>query len=422
MEALIMKGEKMTIHYVQQLDEADCGAAVLAMIFKNYKSNISIASIRDVAQTDKDGTTALGLVKAAEHLDFETQAVQADMSLFKMKKSEVPLPFIAHVDKDNGMLHYVVVFEIHKNYLLVADPDPVDKIKKMSYADFEKIWTGVTIFMAPAPEYKPTKDNKDSLWSLAGLIFKQKSLVTTIILAATLSTLISIGGSFFLQQLIDTYIPDGMVGTLSIVALGLLVAYVFHGIFGYVEGYLSTVLGQRLSIDLLLSYIKHLFEVPMSFFGTRKTGEITSRFEDASNIIDTLASTAISTFLNVGTILLVGITLAIISVKLFLISCLALPLYLIIVWSFVKLFDRLNNERMESGAVLSSSIIEDLNGMETIKSLNVEKQRYRKIDHEFVDMLHKNYSYGITTIVQENLKDVTQLVMDVAFCISALCL
>lgn len=402
------------INYIQQLDEEDCGAAVLAMIFKKYKSDISIATIRNIAQTDKDGTTALGLIKAAEHFGFETRAIKGDMRLFELPQKDIPLPFIAHVDKENGILHFICVFEVHKSYLLVADPDPTVRVTKMSYTEFEKIWTGVTIFMAPAPEYKPTKDNNDSLWSLAGLVLKQQRLVATIILSSIIITLISVVSAFFLQQLIDNYLPNGAINTLSIVSIGLVIAYIFHGVFSYVKNYLSLVLGQRLSIDILLSYIKHLFELPMSFFGTRKTGEITSRFEDASNIIDTLAATAISTLLNTGTILVVGVTLATISIKLFLIACLALPIYTVIVLSFVKLFDKLNNSRMESGAVLSSSIIEDLKGIESIKAMNVEKKRYRLIDHEFVDLLKKNYSYNITAIVQESLKDITQLLINVS--------
>ena len=51
-------------------------------------------------------------------------------------------------------------------------------------------------------------------------------------------------------------------------------------------------------MTLNMSYIKHVFELPMEFFSTRKTGEITSRFSDASSIIDALASTVLSLFLD----------------------------------------------------------------------------------------------------------------------------
>ena len=62
-------------NYVQQLDESDCGAAVLAMILKNYQSDVSIAEVRNFAQTDPDGTTALGLVRAGQHFDLKTIAI-----------------------------------------------------------------------------------------------------------------------------------------------------------------------------------------------------------------------------------------------------------------------------------------------------------------------------------------------------------
>ncbi|GMA69958.1 hypothetical protein GCM10025879_12040 [Leuconostoc litchii] len=53
----------------------------------------------------------------------------------------------------------------------------------------------------------------------------------------------------------------------------------------------------------------------------------------------------------------------------------------------MKPFERLNQEQMASNATLSSSIIEDINGIETIKSLTSEKTSYQKIDREFVDYL-----------------------------------
>ena len=65
--------------------------------------------------------------------------------------------------------------------------------------------------------------------------------------------------------------------------------------------------GNRLSIDVILSYIKHVFHLPMSFFATRRTGEIVSRFTDANSIIDALASTILSIFLDVSTVVIISL-------------------------------------------------------------------------------------------------------------------
>ena len=53
---------------IKQYDITDCGAACLATIAKQYGLSISIAKIREVAGTDRHGTNAYGMVKAAEQL------------------------------------------------------------------------------------------------------------------------------------------------------------------------------------------------------------------------------------------------------------------------------------------------------------------------------------------------------------------
>ena len=87
--------------FVPQIDARDCGVAALASIAKYYGSNYSLAHLRELAKTNKEGTTALGIVKAAKEMGFETRPIQADMTLFDTE--ELPYPFIAHVNKDSKL-------------------------------------------------------------------------------------------------------------------------------------------------------------------------------------------------------------------------------------------------------------------------------------------------------------------------------
>ena len=52
--------------FVPQIDTRDCGIAALASIARYYGSNYSLAHLRELAKTDKEGTTALGIVKVAK--------------------------------------------------------------------------------------------------------------------------------------------------------------------------------------------------------------------------------------------------------------------------------------------------------------------------------------------------------------------
>ena len=398
-------------HYRPQMDQMDCGVASLAMVFGYFGSYYSLASLRELAKTTTNGTTALGLVKVAEELGFETQAIQADMSLFDLP--DLIFPFIVHVLKEGKLLHYYVVTGRDKENIHIADPDPGIRLTKLSRERFEKEWIGTSIFMAPSPNYKPHQEKRQGLTSFLPILINQKGLIINIILATFLVTLINIVGSYYLQSIIDTYVPNQASSTLSIISICLVIVYALQQILSFAQDYLLIVLGQRLSIDVILSYIKHVFHLPMSFFATRRTGEIVSRFTDANSIIDALASTIISIFLDISTVLIISIILFLQNSSLFFISLLGLPIYAVLIFAFMKPFEKMNRNTMEANAILSSSVIEDINGIETIKSLASEKICYQKIDREFVDYLKRSFTYSRAESQQKALKKLAQLSLNV---------
>lgn len=57
----------------------------------------------------------------------------------------------------------------------------------------------------------------------------------------------------------------------------------------------------------------------------------------------------------------------------------------------MKPFEKMNHKVMQSNAMVSSAIIEDINGIETIKSLTSEEIRYQKLDGEFIDYLENSF-------------------------------
>ena len=398
-------------HYRSQMDQKDCGVASLAMVFGYFGSYYSLARLRELAKTTINGTTALGLVKAAETLGFEPQAIQADMTLFD--SPNLIFPFVVHVLKDKELFHYYVVTGKDKQNIHIADPDPEVRLTKLSRERFEEEWTGTTIFVAPSPNYQPHKDKNQGLTSFLPILINQKGLIINIILATVLVTLINIVGSYYLQSIIDTYVPNQTSSTLSVISICLVIVYALQQILSFAQDYLLIVLGQRLSIDVILSYIKHVFHLPVSFFATRRTGEIVSRFTDANSIIDALASTIISIFLDISTVLIISIILFLQNSSLFFISLLGLPIYAVIIFVFMKPFEKMNRDTMEANATLSSSVIEDINGIETIKSLASEKTRYQKIDREFVDYLKRSFTYSRAESQQKALKKLAQLFLNV---------
>ena len=62
---------------------------------------------------------------------------------------------------------------------------------------------------------------------------------------------------------------------------------------------------------------------------------------------------------------------------------------------------------------MSSSIIEDLNGIETIKSLTGERVSYERVDREFLTYLKRSFSYTKADQLQQAIKGLLKLALNV---------
>ena len=213
---------------IKQYDITDCGAACLATIAKQYGLSISIAKIREVAGTDRHGTNAYGMVKAAEQLGFTAKAVKGGKEAFF---SEFPLPAIAHVGVDGTLLHYVVIHKITKKQVVIADP--ARGIVKKSPEEFFKEWTGVLILLVPAQTFQKGKETKNIFERFWGLLLPQKRLVLDIFVASLVITVLGILGAFYFQFIIDDILPAGIEKTLTVLSIGVILLKLFSVICPY---------------------------------------------------------------------------------------------------------------------------------------------------------------------------------------------
>ena len=397
--------------YISQIDQRDCGVAALAMILKHYGSSYSLAYLRELAQTSREGTSALGLVEAAKQLGLETQAIRADLDLFKQES--LSYPFIAHVVKEGGLQHYYTVFGQIKGKLVIGDPDPSKKVIKMPLEEFAKEWTGVALFFVPGETYTKYKEDVPGLLSFLPILFRRKGLIAVIVLLSFLVTLVNIIGSYYLQSIIDRLIPQEAYTLLTMISLGLCISYLAQQVFTFFKDYLLHRLGNYLSITVILPYIKHVLSLPISFFSSRRTGEITSRFGDANTIIDALASTILSIFLDVTIVMTLAVALILQNQSLFVMTLTVVPLYVLIILAFYKLFEKENYQLMEANSQVNTAVIDDLRGIETLKSLRVEERRYQEIEVKFHDYLKKSLSKAKWQLTQDGLKTGVQLVSNV---------
>lgn len=182
---------------IKQFDENDCGAACLAMIASQFGSHISITKIREVAGTDREGTSLKGMLEAAKKLNLDAKAVKGTEQIFSRK---FPVPLIAHLQYQNGNNHFTVISKINEKRVWTYDP----AIGKVSYKkeDFLKIWSGYLILVSPTPDFVVQKD-AHALFKFVPLITPHVKLLGYMIVISLVLSLFGILSGFYFRFFVD---------------------------------------------------------------------------------------------------------------------------------------------------------------------------------------------------------------------------
>lgn len=387
---------------IKQHDIQDCGPACIATIAKQYGLKMPVSKIREAAGTDLEGTSVYGIVQAAEKLGFSTKAarVEAKEEIF----DNLPTPFIAHVIMDEVLLHFVVVHKVTKKYILVADPGR--GMIKYKIEDFFKIWDDILVFLNPTAKFQKGDKTKGLFKRFWGLIKVQKGLLVNIFIASILITVLGIGGSFYYKFLIDDILPNNLQANLNSLSIAMLTLLICKVITEFFRKILFIYMAQNIDVPLLLGYYNHVIKLPMNFFGTRKVGEIISRFNDGDKIRNAISSVTLTLMIDILMAVGGGVILYLQNAKLFFTCFIPIVLYLSLVFGFKNKLKKVNRVVMEDNSELSSFLIESLEGIETVKVFNGENLVKIKTENKFLKFMKSCFNHGMTYSVQETLMSV----------------
>ena len=401
----------MRYTYVRQHDSTDCAAACLAMVCLHYKKEITITRLRDMMGTDLKGTNLIGLQKAANELGFTCAAVRVDRENFL---SDFSLPCIAQEITDQGLTHFVVVFKKttipddtarrkhvlkeaeaakdetkkHKTKDYVIIGDPASELKKISLDEFYKNFTGVLLLLNPTPQFETGKIQQGSIFKrYLNLLLPQKKLFAYAILSSCILTILGIASSLFNKILMDEVLPYGLKNLLVTLILVFSVVNLTSALISFVRQWILIHLSIKIDIPLMLGYFGHIYKLPMKFFATRKTGDITTRYSDASTIKSIFTSIALSLIMDITMAVVTGIILFKMNATLFSISLFMTLVSILLVLVYKQPYKKINEETMQQASVLNSQMIEGLRGIETIKCNANEDTELENLEREYIKSL-----------------------------------
>lgn len=393
---------------IKQHDITDCGAACIASVCAHYQLKLPISRIRQKAGTDQKGTNLLGMITAVEQLGFSAKGVKAQVEVL----AKVPLPAIAHVIVEQRLHHYVVLYKVDKNAVLVMDPG-VGKLEKWSLDKFQSMWTGVLLLLAPTDKFETGAQQVSVSKRFWHLLKPHRFTLIQVMLGAIVYTLLGLASPIYIQKITDQILSTGNSNLLNLLSIAMLFLIGSQLILNWFKSVFVLKTGQMIDSALILGYYKHLLNLPQRFFDTMRIGEILSRIGDAVNIRTFINDVAINIVVNLLIVVFSFLLMFTYYWKFAALTALTLPLYALIYWLSNRLNKIWERKLMENAANLETQLVESLNNIRTIKQFGIEQYTNVRTEQKFITLLNTIFKSSQNQLILGNATELVNRVFTI---------
>lgn len=368
--------------FFRQPDSMDCGPTCLQMVAKYYGKSASLQSLREVSQIGKEGVSMLGISEAAERIGFRARAVKLG---YEALVNDAKLPCILHWNQ----YHFIVLYKAKKDLLFVADP--AHGLATFTKQEFLQRWisdktgtgtdAGIALLLEPTPKFYEADEEEVSFSEGGALAFKNifnyllpyKKLVFQLFLGLAVASILQLILPFLAQSVVDVGVSTANIHFVYIVLLAQIALFIGRLVTDFVRSWILLHISARINISILTDFLIKLMKLPLSFFDSKKTGDILQRMNDHQRIESFLTGSSISVLFSLANLVIFSIVLAVFNAYIFTVFIIASLLYSSWVVLFLKKRRVLDYKRFDIASREQSATIQLVQGMQEIKLNGVEK-------------------------------------------------
>jgi ATP-binding cassette, subfamily C, bacterial len=275
----------MKYQVIKQHSEEDCGAACLAAIAKYYGQTFTLNRVREAVGTGQFGTTLLGLKRGAEILGFKASPVKTSPEILD-KIKEAPLPAIIHWQGN----HWVVLYGKKGKKFLIADP--AVGMRYLSKEDIKEAWTDWLLLLVepdPIRFFTQKQDKIGGFWRFFTRVWIYRGILFQALPLNLVLGILSLASPFLLQILTDDVLVRGDTKLLTTVVIAVVVMNIISHSLSFVQSNLIAHFAQRMQLGLVLEFGRQILRLPLTYYETRRSGEVVSRLQDIDQINQLIA-------------------------------------------------------------------------------------------------------------------------------------
>jgi len=398
-------GRIRRIPYVAQIDEMDCGAASMAMICRYFGRRVRLSYIRELVHVSSDGTSLRGFCSAGEKLGLASRPVKVS----RRNLDRMPLPSIIHWEAH----HWMVLFDVRPGYVRVADP--ALGTRKIERKEFEQKWSGYAALFDRTEAFQSSPEENRSLAWLGQFFRPYRPLLVKVFLLAVFSYLLEMILPVFTQVVVDRVVVAKNVSLLRLVGFGMIASLLFMTVSNIFQRYLLSFAAVKIDTAILDFLTRTLLDLGMSYFATRRTGDIQRRLAGAREVREFLVHSGIGGALGMVQLLVILAFMAFYSPRLLFVFLLTVPAYAALMFYSSRLLKPIYSVLEESYGKYASRQIDAIKGIVAVKSAASEDVLRDHMLHEFTSLANKQFRSNFVIMAYESGVELTAILGQVLF-------
>lgn len=243
------------------------------------------------------------------------------------------------------------------------------------------------------PKKKVDFDGLKRLFSLLRFMLPKRNAFIGGMLALTFSSLITLAFPMLLGNLLDSAHPEASLQKINQLGLVLLAVFAANAVFSYLRIYLFAVVTEFMLAALRQATYNHLIRLPLSFFSTRRVGELNSRISADISVLQETFTFTMAQFVRQVITIVGGITLlSYVSIQLTLFMLAFVPIVAIGARIFGKNIRKISHSAQDQVARTNVIVEETLHGIVNVKAFtneDFESDRYQSSTNEVINVALK---------------------------------
>lgn len=369
------------------MEAVECGAAALGIILGYYGRYIPIEELRVRCGVSRDGSKAANMLRAARALGLKAEGWQIDVPDLKTRRP----PFVVFWK----FQHFLVVEGFARGRVYLNDPAAGPRW--VTEEEFDKDYTGITLFFSPGADFTPSGRPASLIASLRPRLAHSHAGLAFVILAGLALVIPALLSPVYTQLFVDGYLIRGTSDWVLPLLVVILATALVVGFLTWLQQTYLLRLQVKLSVTTSSQFFWHVLRLPIHFFTQRYAGEIGSRVALNDVVAALLSGQLATTVITLLTLVFYLVMMLAYSIPLTLAGVVVAALNLVALGVVARRRRDTNRRMLQEQGKLTGTTMAGLQMIETVKAGGLEDGFFARFGGHQAAVVEATQSLGVQT-------------------------